>query len=155
MKYAEINNNTIIKIHNELPTAWKNISNFHVLSDLELSDLSWSENNGCKFYQVVEESQPSTNNGLYIVSTIQYTIDEENKTVLGTYTVTPVSNTEAWEICRRQRKYKLSICDWTHLSDVPLDIQTKAEWASYRQSLRDITNQSDPFDIIWPTEPAT
>lgn len=155
MKYAEINNNTIIKIHNELPTAWKNISNFHVLSDLELSDLSWSGNTEYKFYPVIEESRPTVDTSLYKISALDYSIHEETKTVLGSYTAIAVSIEEAWQVCRRQRTIKLSLSDWTQLSDVPLDSESKAEWAVYRQSLRDITTQEDPFNIIWPNKPAT
>lgn len=57
---------------------------------------------------------------------------------------------EQWEIIRSERNAKLSACDWTQLPDAPVD---KNIWATYRQELRDITNQSDPFNIIWPSEP--
>jgi hypothetical protein len=42
--------------------------------------------------------------------------------------------------------------DWTQLPDVPLE--TKTQWATYRQALRDITDQPGyPFNIVWPTPP--
>lgn len=42
--------------------------------------------------------------------------------------------------------------DWTQLSDVPLT--NKSEWATYRQSLRDITDQPGfPHNIVWPVSP--
>ena len=56
-----------------------------------------------------------------------------------------------WSLVRAKRNQLLSASDWTQLPDVPLT--TKAEWATYRQALRDITNQTDPFNIIWPTPP--
>jgi hypothetical protein len=31
---------------------------------------------------------------------------------------------------------------------------TKEVWAAYRQALRDVTLQPDPFNIVWPTPPA-
>jgi len=155
MKYAEINNNTIIKIHNELPTAWKNISNFHALSDLELSDLSWSDNNGFKFYPVSEDARPDLDTRLYNISNVQYVIDNQSKTVHGSYNTTAKSDEIAWEVIRKIRNNKLYSCDWTQLPDVPIDGQAKSNWSSYRQLLRDITNQTDPFNITWPTEPAT
>jgi len=52
---------------------------------------------------------------------------------------------------RETRNALLSASDWTQLTDVPL--ATKQAWADYRQSLRDITLQPDPFNIIWPTPP--
>ena len=60
--------------------------------------------------------------------------------------------TEAqWTSVRNQRNAKLAACDWTQLPDAPVDT---AAWATYRQALRDITSQSDPFNIVWPTAPA-
>jgi hypothetical protein len=56
-----------------------------------------------------------------------------------------------WPIVRTERNQKLQACDWTQLSDIPAE--TKALWEPYRQALRDITDQPDPFNIIWPTPP--
>ena len=58
-----------------------------------------------------------------------------------------------WVTVRVQRDGKLLSCDWTQLDDVPLTSEKKTEWQTYRQELRDITNQSDPFNITWPTPP--
>lgn len=56
-----------------------------------------------------------------------------------------------WISVRSQRNSFLSSSDWTQIQDVPLT--NKEEWVSYRQALRDITNQTDPFNIQWPTPP--
>lgn len=56
-----------------------------------------------------------------------------------------------WEIIRIQRNELLIECDWTQLTDIP--IETKVTWHDYRQSLRDITSQSNPFNITWPVKP--
>ena len=58
-----------------------------------------------------------------------------------------------WKSIRAIRNTKLADCDWTQLSDAPLTNVQTAEWALYRQSLRDITTQSDPFNIVWPVTP--
>ena len=63
-------------------------------------------------------------------------------------------NPEQWGVVRQKREGKLLSCDWTMLSDVPMDAEKKTEWEAYRQALRDITNQPDPFNITWPTPPA-
>jgi hypothetical protein len=55
-----------------------------------------------------------------------------------------------WHAIRSQRNQMLKDSDWTQLSDSPVDKQT---WVTYRQELRDITKQADPFNVIWPTEP--
>lgn len=55
-----------------------------------------------------------------------------------------------WAVVRAQRNAKLTACDWTQLPDAPVDATA---WAVYRQELRDITLQTDPFNIVWPQEP--
>lgn len=52
----------------------------------------------------------------------------------------------------RRNKY-LEESDWTQLPDSPLSPDKKLEWQTYRQELRDVTNQPDPKNIIWPTKP--
>lgn len=58
-----------------------------------------------------------------------------------------------WVKVRKQRNELLGESDWTQLPDCPLDSQKVQEWAVYRQQLRDITQQPDPFDIWFPAEP--
>jgi len=50
-----------------------------------------------------------------------------------------------------KRNALLAESDWTQLPDVVLS--NKEQWATYRQQLRDITTQSDPFNIVWPSKP--
>lgn len=57
----------------------------------------------------------------------------------------------AWAYVRRERDRCLLTSDWTQLPDV--SPATKDLWAPYRQALRDITLQPDPFNIVWPTPP--
>ena len=53
---------------------------------------------------------------------------------------------------RQQRNALLLASDWTQLPDVPL--ATKEAWATYRQALRDITEQEGyPLNINWPLTP--
>ena len=60
---------------------------------------------------------------------------------------------QQWVVVRGQRITKLRASDWSVLPDVPMTAEKKAEWETYRQALRDVTTQSDPFDITWPTPP--
>ena len=61
-----------------------------------------------------------------------------------------IRNDSQWAKVRADRNARLSFCDWTQLPDAPVD---STVWAEYRQALRDITDQTDPFNIIWPQEP--
>ena len=58
-----------------------------------------------------------------------------------------------WPLVQAERNRLLQYTDWTQLPDVP--VATKEAWATYRQTLRDITEQPDPFNIVWPTPPVT
>ena len=52
-----------------------------------------------------------------------------------------------------QRNELLAASDWTQLPDVTLN--TKEAWATYRQALRDITDQPGfPLNVAWPPEPS-
>ena len=67
----------------------------------------------------------------------------------------PVYSTEMlWIMLRSRRDNLLTNSDWTQLSDVTLDNSKKAEWVTYRQTLRDLpSNTSDPENPTWPTQP--
>ena len=54
-----------------------------------------------------------------------------------------------WTEIRYERLEKLQETDWRASSDLILS----DDWKTYRQALRDITTQSDPFNITWPTSP--
>lgn len=60
---------------------------------------------------------------------------------------------DQWYTVRTQRNALLQGCDWTQLPDSPLTELQKTSWANYRQQLRDVTTQLDPFNITWPTPP--
>ena len=52
---------------------------------------------------------------------------------------------------RRKRDSLLKQSDWTQLPDAPVD---KTAWATYRQALRDLPQQSGfPDNVTWPEEP--
>ena len=77
-----------------------------------------------------------------------------------TWAVKPMTEEEVtarteqeWGAVRGQRNFLLTRTDWTQLDDTPLANTAKQQWASYRQALRDITAQADPFNIEWPANP--
>ncbi len=63
-----------------------------------------------------------------------------------------------WIAVRIERNTLLSESDWTQMSDSPLSDSKKTEWATYRQSLRDLptTNSSASSydDVTFPNEPS-
>jgi len=58
-----------------------------------------------------------------------------------------------WSKTRLTRNNYLQECDWTQLIDSPLSSIKKSEWNIYRQGLRDIPSQANPFNIVWPIKP--
>lgn len=67
------------------------------------------------------------------------------------YKPEPDESKAALEI-REQRNQKLKDTDWTQLDDSPG--QNKLAWATYRQALRDVPEQTGfPWEVQWPNEP--
>tara|TARA_B100000029_G_scaffold71680_1_gene63571 strand:+ start:549 stop:1013 length:465 start_codon:yes stop_codon:yes gene_type:complete len=70
-----------------------------------------------------------------------------------------IDNDRVMSAIRYERNNLLQGCDWTQLPDSPLTDEKKAEWATYRQSLRDVTkdvsSELDTLDgFAWPTAPS-
>jgi hypothetical protein len=48
----------------------------------------------------------------------------------------------------------LYLSDWTQIPNNPLTTAQQEAWATYRQELRDIPEQSGyPFNVVWPVAP--
>ena len=63
-----------------------------------------------------------------------------------------------WELdftsVRNERDSKLFHSDWTRLDDNGLSDEKKAEWATYRQELRDLPSKhSKVSEVVFPTPP--
>lgn len=57
-------------------------------------------------------------------------------------------------LVRKERDNLLQETDWTQVVDSPLPDDKKAEFAVYRQALRDIPQTySDPDLVVWPEKP--
>lgn len=58
---------------------------------------------------------------------------------------------------RNLRDFYLTSSDWTQMSDSPLSTAKKAEWATYRQALRDMpasnSDVTDESEVVWPNKP--
>ena len=57
---------------------------------------------------------------------------------------------QKWIEIRELRNQILKDTDWRASSDLTLS----DAWKNYRQALRDVPTQSDPYNIAWPTEPS-
>lgn len=75
-------------------------------------------------------------------------------------TIIPKTETLDWTSWMRDRRNKeLTASDWTQGDDSPLNDTKKAEWATYRQALRDLPDlYSEPLAdrsaVLWPAKPS-
>lgn len=120
----------------------------------------------CPPYMVTLQFDPATHGAIYgAFSGSEYYVEDGMPVRMPTklsdwlvfdYTtkqwIDPRTPETEWPMVRAERDRRLLACDWTQLPDVPL--ATKEAWAAYRQALRDVTLQPDPFNIVWPTPPA-
>ena len=66
------------------------------------------------------------------------------------------ANILSWSKILLVRMFLLGDCDWTQLGDNGLTDEKKAEWATYRQELRDIpATYSKVSEVVWPDDPPT
>ena len=69
-------------------------------------------------------------------------------------TYTARRNEEAATAVRAERDKLLASCDWMAIKAFEAGSTLSAEWATYRQALRDVTAQEGfPNEITWPTKP--
>ena len=59
---------------------------------------------------------------------------------------------DQWASVRAQQRDLLYKSDWT-CSVTDYEVPNKSEWREYRSRLRDVTTQTDPFNIVWPSPP--
>ena len=85
---------------------------------------------------------------------IQFTPEEETARDAEESAEEAAKPARAMASLRTERNTKLSETDWTQSPDSPLDKEAKSEWATYRQSLRDLpSNSPDPANPSWPDAP--
>jgi len=150
MRYSYVENGVIIENNKPLPTIWANVSNFHLLDVETLKNYGWY-----KYTFVpadIQSNQRSDgsyceikNDEVFEYQTVREKTQEEISEEFGSQ----------WENVRANRNKLLSESDWTQIIDSPFTDEQKEEWKLYRQLLRDITLQSDPFNISWPVKPGT
>lgn len=134
---------------NQLRSDNLNVSFPQTISDEILSDyhtyrvipIGLDDNDYTKNY---EEGTPTQSGSVYVQNWLITSASVEE--------ITDRENIQ-WNEVRSERNRLLTECDWTQMSDTPISGSKLTEWQTYRQSLRDITSQSNPFEINWPTKP--
>lgn len=84
-------------------------------------------------------------NGAWFTKYSVADIDDEAKAA------TDVAQTKS---VRQARDDKLKETDWMVIRSAETSLALAAEWANYRQALRDVTSQAGfPWEVEWPTQP--
>ncbi len=133
-----------------LPKNWRNISNFYLLTNQELLTHGW--------YPYTFVAATPTSNQTYNGTSLsigQTSVTETQLVRSKTQQEIDAEIAQQWQTIRSQRDSLLDDTDWTQLPDSPLTEQKKSEFATYRQSLRDITTTyATPSLVVWPTIPS-
>jgi hypothetical protein len=152
--YAHVTEDGRVDYLGGLPKSWGNVSNLHLSNgdDAYLKTLGW--------LPLVETNVTPSANQMFDTDVV--TVEEDR--VLLTHrakdmTAQEIADRDEGQLAnlREERDQKLIDSDWTQAPDypVPLTDAKKAEWATYRQSLRNLPATVDIslWPDIWPTEP--
>ena len=145
--YAKVENNEIIEIF-DLHQKYNYISFPTNGPDLDwciennLMEVSVGISHDRNTEKLVSATPYINNSKVYTVRVEQLTEEEINN-----------NKNSQWANIRSSRNNMLRETDWTGLVDSPLTLEQKNLWAVYRQALRDITQQQNPFNIQWPSRP--
>jgi len=108
---------------------------------VELRDSGYDDD----YTKDVVELTPTLSGSIYVQT---YEISDADETTIN------IRKEIKWSEIREQRNQLLSECDWTQFQDSPITGSELTQWQTYRQELRNITIQENPYNIIWPTKPS-
>ena len=109
-----------------------------------------TENNAVELVETLSYTEPTQKLSIvdaYVEGGKAYNVRVENTTAQEQTALTD----QKWIAIRLERDRRLQITDWRASSDLTLS----DDWKAYRQALRDVPAQSDPYNITWPTEPSS
>ena len=145
MKYAILDGTTVVNT-GSLKTLFPNTS--FPASGVPADFLT--DNNMVEFLSTLPFTEPAQKlvpADPYVKEGKVYNVTVESTTV----NESNLLKTSKWEQVRSERDRLLTDTDWRATSDRTLT----DNWRDYRQALRDIPTQTDPYNITWPTAPMT
>lgn len=157
--FAYVEDSIVVGVYDQLPTNWKNISNFNTLSNETdyLISLGWLP---------IVRQDPIYDFNIYTIGLPTYTIDGNTVIESNTVIAKPSGPTAEeiaaavavkWADIRIKRDLLMSQTDWRYLryerqvrlGMTPVD--TIEALDTYMNALAIITEQLDPDNIIWPS----
>jgi len=126
-----------------------NISFPNVLTDSVLNDFNVYSviqvENGGDYTKDYVEGTPTQSGSVYVQNWTESDASSED---------IETRKNEKWEEVRDIRDNLLAQSDWTQFQDSPITGSLLTDWQTYRQGLRDITSQENPYSLTWPTKPS-
>ena len=150
MRYAYVENGVVKESNRPLPISWANISNFNLFDVETLKGYGWFPYRFVPAQLQIDDVVDSS----YFSVEENEVVEYQTKRKLNDFDVWEQTQ-NMWGNIRSRRNIELIESDWTQVLDSPFTAEEKEEWRIYRQALRDITLQTDPFNIIWPIKPGT
>jgi len=147
MKIAKIENNTIVE-YGEHFRLFPNVS----FPNKTVPD-EWLTENNCLKLSSTKEFDSATQSLVAVEPYLENGIAYAVKVVDKTDAQITYDNKLKEDTVRKQRDRLLAESDWTQMPDSPLTTEKKAEWATYRQALRDITDDADFPNVAMPDYP--
>jgi hypothetical protein len=151
-RYCYIKDKQIVTGPTLLPLNWKNVSNFNLLTDIELKQYDW-----LPVITITDGKEIIVKSEFVIHDTeVQEIITTRNKTQEDKDVEEKQILDMAWYDLRSQRDILLLQSDISILPDRWEEMcdSTKQTWKDYRKQLRDLTNTvKDPRNPIFPIKP--
>lgn len=150
-RYAYVEDNKIVGVYDFPPKSWKNISNFHLLTDDELETYGF-----VKIVKADTVYDPETEMISFPVYSFVGDKVIEHVEIQPRPVVVPDIDQE-WQKVKTQRNQAINDFEWRYARHAreqrlgTLFTDNLEEMDRYIQALADITNQEDPFNIVWPT----
>lgn len=151
-RYAYVENNEVQGVYGTLPQRWKNVSNFHLLSEEMIREYG--------FYPITTASIPTYDPEVTEASQPTYSFTGDG--VLEHVTLTPrpqsIRNIDAeWQEIRRIRDQKIRDIEWRMSRaqrEIRQGLRTTDDVALIDRYIQELTNIpqtfSDPRDVVWP-----
>lgn len=136
---------TIQQLKSDNPNiSFPNILTDSVLNEFNVYSVIQVENGG-DYTKDYVEGTPTQSGSVYVQNWIESDASSED---------IETRKNEKWQEVRDIRDNLLTQSDWTQFQDSPITGSLLTDWQTYRQGLRDITSQENPYSLTWPTKPS-
>jgi hypothetical protein len=135
-------------------------ANVAITSPELMFDLSWTGLDGYAFWRFIDSVKPACSVSQKIKS--QILLDEVHKVVNIQYFLADLDEADIETLNKifianvtPIRDQYLKMTDFTQIPDVPISSDARADFASFRQQLRDLFDVADLSTVVWPTIPTS